>query len=301
MEGLHLITEEQIPLLRDFLARYPRRNCDFNITNLLAWGKIYGNQYLLWQDNLVIFNPKYQNVCFPLGDNYTARDLADLVLLFKQEYPEAELNIIPEEYYAKTPELNDYFEIQEDRAWADYVYSIDRLVNLSGKTLAKKKNLISQFIRAYPDYQVLPVTSDKFDVLLRFTYKWKRERSAEGIYLMTEIKAIENALAMWDLLPAEGIIICLHDKIAAFSIFSPQTQEMVTEHFEKFDPDKKGAAQLVNWETAKYLQKRFKYLNREQDLGLIGLRQAKLSYQPEFLVKFLVSTLKTQSDVLQEG
>ena len=76
---------------------------------------------------------------------------------------------------------------------------------------------------------------------------------------------------------------------------------MVTEHFEKFDPDKKGAAQLVNWETAKYLQKRFKYLNREQDLGLIGLRQAKLSYQPEFLVKFLVSTLKTQSDVLQEG
>ena len=292
MRGLQLITEEQIPLLKEFLTRYPRRNCDFNLTNLLAWGKIYRDQYLLWQDNLVIFNPQYQNVCFPLGENFTPRDLADLVLLFKQEYPEAELTIVPEEYYAKNPELDKYFTVREDRAWADYVYQIEKLVKLPGKRLAKKKNLISQFIRAYPDYQVLPVSSDKFDVLLRFTYKWKRERSAEGIYLMTEIKAIENALAMWNLLPAEGIIICLHDKIAAFSIFSPQTQDMVTEHFEKFDPDKKGAAQLVNWETAKYLQKRYKYLNREQDLGLEGLRQAKLSYQPEFLVKFLVTNLK---------
>ena len=291
MNGLQLITEEHIPLLQDFLTRYPRRNCDFNVTNLLAWGKIYRNQYLLWQDNLVIFNPKYQNVCFPVGENFTPAELAGLVRLFKQEYPEAELIIVPEEYYAQTPELDNYFEVSNDRAWADYVYEIDSLVKLSGKKLAKKKNLISQFIRAYPDYQVLPVTNDKLDALLRFTYKWKRERNAEGIYLMTELKAIENALAMWDILPCEGIIICLHDKIAAFSIFSPQTPEMASEHFEKFDPEKKGAAQIVNWETARYLQNRYKYLNREQDLGLEGLRQAKLSYQPAFLVKFLTTKL----------
>ena len=154
MRGLQLITEEHIPLLKEFLTRYPRRNCDFNLTNLLAWGKIYRNQYLLWQDNLVIFNPQYQNVCFPLGDNYTVRDLADLVLLFKQEYPEAELNIIPEEYYAQHPEMDNYFAVREERAWADYIYQIEKLVKLPGKRLAKKKNLISQFIRAYPDYQV---------------------------------------------------------------------------------------------------------------------------------------------------
>ena len=292
MNGLQLITEEHIPLLQDFLTRYPRRNCDFNVTNLLAWGTIYRNHYLLWQDNLVIFNPKYQNVCFPLGDNFTPAELANLVRLFKQEYPEAELIIVPEEYYAQTPELDNYFEVSDDRAWADYVYEIDSLVKLSGKKLAKKKNLISQFIRAYPDYQVLPVTNDKLDALLRFTYKWKRERSAEGIYLMTELKAIENTLAMWDILLCEGIIICLHDKIAAYSIFSPQTPDMADEHFEKFDPDKKGSAQIVNWETARHLQNRYKYLNREQDLGMEGLRQAKLSYQPAFLVKFLSTKLK---------
>lgn len=291
MQNLELISTDHIPLIQDFLGRYPRQNCDYTVTNILAWGKIYRNHLLLWQDNLVIFNPKYQYICFPLGENFSSSDLPDLVKLFRPEYPEAELILIPEEYYQQHPELDEHFAIQEDRSWADYVYEIDKLVQLSGKKLAKKKNLISQFRRAYPDYNVLPITSDKFDVLLKFTQKWRRERSADGIYLMTEIKAIENTLQMWDALPVEGIIICLHNRIAAYSIFSHQTPEMVTEHFEKFDPDKKGAAQLINWETARYLQNRYKYINREQDLGLEGLRQAKQSYEPSGLIKFYLSKL----------
>lgn len=291
MKKPELITTDHIPLIQDFLTRYPRVNCDYTITNILAWGKIYRNHLLLWRDNLVIFNPKYQYICFPLGENFASTDLPELVQLFRPEYPDAELILIPEEYYASHPELDDSFELTDDRAWADYVYEIDRMVQLSGKKLAKKKNLISQFRRSYPDYNVLPVTPEKFDVLLKFTQKWRRERSADGIYLMTELKAIENTLQMWDLLPVEGIIICLHNRIAAYSIFSQQTPEMVTEHFEKFDPDKKGAAQLINWETARYLQGRYRYINREQDLGLEGLRQAKLSYDPDRLVKFYLSKL----------
>jgi hypothetical protein len=108
---------------------------------------------------------------------------------------------------------------------------------------------------------------------------------------MTEIKAIENALEMWNQLPIEGIIICLDHKIAAYSIFSPQTADMATVHFEKFDPDKKGSAQIINWETARYLQDRYKWINREQDIGLEGLRQAKLSYAPDRFAEFFASHL----------
>jgi len=291
MQNLELVTTAHIPLIQDYLNRFPRRNCDYTVTNILAWGKIYRNHLLIWKNSLVIFNPKYQYICFPVGTGFAPADLKELVLLFRSEYPEAELILIPEDYYAQHPELDNWFSLQDDRAWADYIYEIDRLVQLSGKKLAKKKNLVSQFRRAYPDYNVLPVTKDKFDVLLKFTHKWRRERSADGIYLMTEIKAIENTLEMWDELPAEGVIIYLHNRIAAFSIFSHQTSEMVTEHFEKFDPDKKGAAQLINWETARYLQGRYKYINREQDLGLEGLRQAKLSYEPCRLEKFYYTKL----------
>ncbi len=292
MHNLELITTAHIPLMKDFLTRYPRESCDYNVTNIISWGQIYRNHLLLWQDNLVIYNPKYQYILFPLGDNFSEQDLADLVLRFREYFPKAELILIPEDYILSHPKLGEYFSFTEDRSWADYVYEVDKLAKLSGKRLAKKKNLVSQFIRSHPDYKVLPITSDKSGVLIEFTHKWRRERSAEGIYLMTEIKAIENTLNIWDELPTEGIIICLHNRIAAYSIYSPQTADMVSEHFEKFDPDKKGSAQLINWETARYLQGRYKYINREQDLGLEGLRQAKLSYEPEYMVKFYFGTLK---------
>lgn len=292
LNSLELITTEHIPLISDFLTRFPRENCDYNVTNIISWGSIYRNHLMLWQDNLIIYNPKYQYILFPIGDNFSEADLADLVMKFREVFPQAELILIPEEYVNAHPALGDNFSLSEDRSWADYVYDIDKLVHLSGKKLAKKKNLVSQFVRSYPDYKVLPITADKHKVLLEFTHKWRRERSAEGIYLMTEIKAIENTLALWDTLPVEGIIICLHNRIAAYSIFSQQTANMVSEHFEKFDPDKKGSAQLINWETARFLQGRYKYINREQDLGLEGLRQAKLSYEPSSLVKFYLGTLK---------
>ncbi|PKN72383.1 MAG: hypothetical protein CVU50_07360 [Candidatus Cloacimonetes bacterium HGW-Cloacimonetes-3] len=292
MHNLELITTAHIPLLTDFLTRYPRESCDYSVTNIISWGQIYRNHLLIWQDNLIIYNPKYQYILFPLGNNFSEEDLADLVRRFRVYFSKAELILIPEDYIRDHPKLEEYFSYTEDRSWADYVYEVDKLAKLSGKRLAKKKNLVSQFIRNHPDYKVLPITSDKGGVLLEFTHKWRRERSADGIYLMTEIKAIENTLNMWDDLPTEGIIICLHNRIAAFSIFSPQTANMVSEHFEKHDPDKKGSAQLINWETARYLQGRYKYINREQDLGLEGLRQAKLSYEPEYMVKFYFGTLK---------
>ncbi len=292
MHNLELITTEHIPLITHYLQKYPRENCDYSVTNILAWGQIYRNHYLIWQDNLVIYNPKYQYILFPIGNNFSEADLAGLVTRFREVFPKAEMILFPDEYVQSHPDLYKYFELTEDRSWEDYVYSVDRLVQLSGKKLAKKKNLVSQFVRAYPEYKVLPITSDKSSVLLEFTHKWRRERSAEGIYLMTEIKAIENTLRMWDELPTEGIIICLHNRIAAYSIWSPQTPEMVSEHFEKFDPDKKGSAQLINWETARTLQGRYKYVNREQDLGLEGLRQAKLSYDPEYMVKFYFGILR---------
>ena len=292
MHNLELITTEHIPLLSEYLRKYPRENCDYSVTNILAWGQIYRNHYLIWQDNLIIYNPKYQYILFPLGNNFTEADLAELVNRFREVFPKAEMILFPDDYVQSHPEIHKYFELTEDRSWADYVYSVDKLVQLSGKKLAKKKNLVSQFVRAYPEYKVLPITSDRSGVLLEFTHKWRRERSAEGIYLMTEIKAIENTLKMWDELPTEGIIICLNNRIAAYSIWSPQTPEMVSEHFEKFDPEKKGSAQLINWETARTLQGRYKYVNREQDLGLDGLRQAKLSYDPEYLVKFYFGILR---------
>lgn len=287
MLELKTLTTTDVPLLRQYLERWPRQNCDYSVVNLLTWGRIYGNQYALWRDHLVLFNPKYAYVFFPVGPGLSSAELRELLDGFHASDPEAELILIPENWPQTNPDLEDFFTLKEERDWADYAYAVDRMVNLSGKKLAKKKNLVSQFARTYPAYHVLPITPDKHEVVLRFTEKWKRQRSAEGIYLNTEFQAIQHTLALWDELPVEGIIICHQHKISAYSIFSPINPDMATIHFEKFDPDMKGSAQMINWETARHLQGKYSWLNREQDMGLEGLRQAKLTYQPDFLVKFI--------------
>lgn len=281
-----------IPMLQDWLNRYPREACDYSICNLMTWGKIYDNRFCIWHDHLMLFNPKYQYVFFPVGEWMEPAELAELLAECRKTWKEAELILIPGAYMDAHPELHEHFLIHEDRAWMDYVYSTERMVNLSGKKLAKKKNLISQFKRAYPGYQVKPIGKHHLDEIVIFTEKWRRERDVEGIYLHTESIAIQNTLEMWDDLPVEGIIICLDAQIVAYSIFSPQTSDMATIHFEKFDPDKKGSAQVINWETARYLQGRYQWINREQDIGLEGLRQAKLSYDPDRMIRFIGAKVK---------
>ena len=284
---LHELKLLHVPMLIEWLKRYPREACDYSVCNLMTWGKIYHNQFCEYKGRLVFYNPQYAYVFFPVGEWMSPSELREMVWDFQKLNPSASLILIPESFTLAHPELDQFFELHWDRAWEDYIYSVERMVRLSGKKLAKKKNLISQFIRAYPDYKVLPVTPSRRDVIMEFTHKWKREREVEGIYLNTEFKAIQNTLEMWDSLPVDGILICHQNRIVAYSIFSPQTADMATIHFEKFDPEKKGSAQVINWETAKYLQDGYIWINREQDIGLEGLRQAKSSYMPDRMVKFI--------------
>ncbi|MDD2332500.1 MAG: phosphatidylglycerol lysyltransferase domain-containing protein [Candidatus Cloacimonetes bacterium] len=278
---------KHIPLLKEKLAAYPRQACDYAICNLLTWGKLYNNQIGIYKDRLLILNPQYESLCFPIGAYFSPSELLEIIQWFRRIYKKTELILIPEEYLAETPDFGKLFEVSESEAWAEYIYRIETLVKLPGKKLHKKKNLVSQFVRSYPDYKVLQITADNKDVILSFTAKWKREREIDGIYLNAELKALGYAMEYWDELPIEGILICHHNKIAAFSIFSEQTRDTVSVHFEKFDPDKKGAAQIINWETARHLQDKYTWVNREQDLGLEGLRQAKKTYIPEYMLKFL--------------
>lgn len=234
----------------------------------------------------------YSYVFFPLGEPMRPQELAELIQDFQEHDPKSSMIQIPQNYVQNHPDLEQYFELKEDRDWDDYVYSIQKMVELTGKKLAKKKNLVSQFRRLYPEYKVLAITEYYRENLIRFTQKWQREREVEGEYLNTEFKAIQNTLEMWDKLPVDGIIICLNQMMVAYSIFSPQNKCMATVHFEKFDPEKKGSAQIINWETALYLQSQYKWINREQDIGLPGLRQAKTSYMPDRMIKFISGKLK---------
>ncbi len=285
-KALKLVGLEDIPLISSYLEKYPSENCDFNICNLLCWGKYFKLEYGVVNDRLLLFNPYYGYLLFPIGTYFSAKELYEINNCCQDLHGNVEIMVVPEDFVLKNPDLETYFEITDDEDWNDYIYLTESLINLSGKKLAKKKNLISQFKRLYPDFVVKSITENDYDEILDFSYHWKESQKREDDYLDIEFEAIKNILSHWKHLPCEGLKIYADNKLVSYAIFSPQTSDMYTVHFEKFDPDIKGSAQIINFETAKHLELKVQFINREQDMGDEGIRQAKRSYQPVKMVKF---------------
>ena len=283
-QKLKQMTFEDFDLIKNYLQRYPDENCDFNLCVLYSWGLYYNLEYAVCHDRLILFNPKYQFMLFPIGERLTAIELHQLNNCCKKIHKDTEILVVPEDYVLNTPNLAEYFSIYNDINWNDYVYLTENMVNLSGKKLAKKKNLISQFKALYPDFTIKNITSDDYKEIIDFAYFWKSTHDSDDSHLEAEFEAMKLVMENWDALPCNGLKLYVSDKLCAFSIFSPQTTEMATVHFEKYDNNIKGAGQMINFETAKILLPDFKYINREQDMGHEGIRQAKRSYQPIRLV-----------------
>jgi len=289
---LKLLTVDLAPMIEGCLSAFPKLACDLNLCNLFTWGQLYKLQYFIWGSAYVIYNPRYHYLAFPFCYDFDAKALADLVREFRSIDPKTEMILFPLEWLERHPEARDYFRLRTHEAWSDYVYSSEKLYLLSGKKLAKKKNLLSQFRRLYPEYRVENIVKEDKEAILEHFKKWQSDRDIKDVGLTMEYKAVKNSFLFWDKLPLDGLKIIVEDEIIAWTIFSPQTDDMVTIHFEKFDPAIKGCAQVINWESAKYLKDRYRYINREQDMGIEGLRHAKRSYEPEFMVMFHTSRLK---------
>ncbi|MCL2186278.1 MAG: phosphatidylglycerol lysyltransferase domain-containing protein [Treponema sp.] len=267
-------------IIYNFLKKHPVENCDYNICNLFSWDLFLKLEYMFYSDRLILFNPFYKYFLSPVGEPLCAEELYQLYNSFKNKLIDIEILGVSEDYINNNPDLKDYFIINNDENLYNYIYSTENLVKLPGKKLAKKKNLISQFIRLYPDFKLKPVSENDYNEIVDFCNYWKKTQEAESENLNIEFEAIKSILTHWNIFPCKGLKLYSNGNLCAFSIYSSQTEEMAAVHFEKYDSKIKGAGQVINQETAKLLLQNFKYVNREQDMGSAGLRQAKRSYQP---------------------
>ncbi|MDR0707684.1 MAG: phosphatidylglycerol lysyltransferase domain-containing protein [Treponema sp.] len=166
-------------------------------------------------------------------------------------------------------------EITEDRDNFDYLYLRTDLAELSGKKFHKKRNLVNAFLNMYIP-QVEELTEDKISLALKILERWRVDKGEEGDYT-----ASKEALELFSVLGLQGNIYyinnypvgwCLGESLANGTMFGI--------HFEKGLDEYKGIYQYINQNFAASLDERYVYLNREQDLGDEGLRQAKMTYRP---------------------
>ena len=182
----------------------------------------------------------------------------------------------------------DGFSVSEDRDNFDYLYNRHDLAELSGKAYHKKRNLVNAFINSY-SYEQKCLDKGTLKDALAVLDEWRAEKGIDGDYA-----AAREALELYEELGMRGAVYYVDGKAAGYALGEPIAKaRMFAVHFEKAVGAYKGIYQFLNQAFAQALPATFKYVNREQDLGDEGLRQAKMTYRPAgFVRKYRVAPSK---------
>lgn len=187
------------------------------------------------------------------------------------------------------------FIFEENRDSFDYLYTVGRLAQLPGKKLHAKRNHLHRFDQLCPGWSFTPLTQADIPGCLTMDQTWHasaltREEAPGLSSLAEEQRALRLALDHWQALGLEGGVLRWQGDILGFTLGAPLTETVFDVHFERARSDIQGAYAAVNRSFARQiaqLHPQVHYLNREDDMGIAGLRKAKLSYYPDDLeVKF---------------
>lgn len=266
------------------------RGCEFSFANLYLWGRqniaYVGEQIVLFSQ----FNRR-SVYPFPLGKG-DKRAALDAIIA------DAEARGIPcriTGLSAGGRELLDRlyperFRFHCDEGSFDYVYDINDLAELKGKKYHGKKNHLNRFTEEHPHYRVVPITEDNIHLAKEFSDSWYSERLAEnpnGDFHM-ERAALDRAYRHYSELGLAGLLLLDGDSTLAFTMGSRLSADTLDVHFEKARSDVNGAYTAINYEFARYIRERMPsiaFLDREEDMGLEGLRRAKRSYRPHHMIE----------------
>ena len=285
------VTIDDIDWITELTRCEDSRSADFSFGNIFMWDKTY-IQYVGRIGMRLIAMPAYKEhpfFAFPIGCGSL-----DAVIDTLREH--AEQNGFPFSLMGVTEEHRQElevlypgkFEYMEDRDHFDYIYLAEKLATLSGKKLHSKRNHINRFIEE-GDWSFEPMTGKTAPECLEMLDIWTRENSdALDSGLADEHDAIQLAVDYFDRLGMEGGMLRRDGRLIAFTMGEKINSDTFNIHFEKAYSDIQGAYPMINREFARYIVENHPeilYINREDDMGHDNLRQAKLSYHPEFLVK----------------
>lgn len=269
-------------LVTDFLTRYPPAISELTFTNLFVWRHsrpVYiteqaGSLLFLIEDNARL--GRYLLLGPPAGP------LSIAEVISAQAVALAGAIRIPKQAAADLQQAG--FHVADDRDNADYVYRVADLGGLAGRRYAKKRNQIKQCLQNYHcEYE--PLTSENLPECIAMQAGWCQLRACGRTPgLCGENIAIGELFSNYWQLELIGGAIRVNGEIQAYTIAEQLNPGTAVCHFEKAMPPVQGLGQLITQWFTRFSLQDFEYVNREQDLGVPGLRQAKESYFPHHLV-----------------
>ena len=283
------ITPQDKELITSFTRHSHRRNCDLSFSNLCSWRFLYHTQFAISDGYLLLrFWAEGELVyMMPIGQGDLGKVLEVLIQDAHQEKaPFCLLGICTDMCADLETLMPGRFLFTADRDYADYLYLRTDLATLAGKKFQPKRNHVNKFKRMYPDYEYTAITPDRIRECLELEAEWCKANNCdqhEGTG--NERRALVYALHHFEELGLTGGILHADGRIAAFTFGMPINQDTFGVHVEKADTRIEGAYAMINFEFANHIPEQYTYINREEDLGIEGLRKAKLSYQPAIILE----------------
>ncbi|MFX1495683.1 MAG: DUF2156 domain-containing protein, partial [Promethearchaeota archaeon] len=281
-------------LFDEYFQKYPPKTSEFTFTNLFMWRNYYNFLFLEYNEHLILFSNDYlKNRKKPI--NSDSKDYLyffppvgsspdKIIIELFENIGNIEVHRVPEDICVKLKTNEEYAKLNldclEDRSNWDYVYNKDEIINLAGNKYRQNRRWLQKFLDKY-NYDFKLLTGNLIEKCKELQLEWCIIRACtEDESLEAEQEAIYEALNNFDTLSFNGGLLCVDDKCAAYTFGEMLNESTLVIHIEKAHKDYEGSYQAINNFFLKNCCVDAIYVNREQDLGIEGLRRAKESYKP---------------------
>ncbi|MDN7013076.1 DUF2156 domain-containing protein [Methanoculleus sp. FWC-SCC3] len=276
---------------RDLFSRhyrqFPQVHSDNTFANMVCWNHYADYRYVEVEDSIVLSSTIDGLTAFrmPIGPRNPdlLEDVIDLALREGGEIPLRVLDPANEEWLREAyPDL----PLHENRDFFDYIYRTEDLAELAGKDYATIRRQVNRFGRDYA-YTIEKITEENIDEVWEFLVVWCEWRDCDSEPILTHEKdAILFAVNNFFDIGLEGWIVRLSGTIGAISVVGQVNASMAVVHFEKALPETyRNIYKVITTETAAGLRDRYRFVNRECDMGVAGLRESKTRYHPAYMVE----------------
>ncbi|MGX3010092.1 DUF2156 domain-containing protein [Helicobacter sp. 23-1044] len=283
-------------IIADFFHAQRVEASDMLFGNLYIWHFSRSIKYAIIDDCLVVLtkfpNESYPFIFYPLGRGNHKNAILKMKEYFLDNQMPFSLRSLEQNQSTELENLfPNAFEITPNRDRFDYIYNVEDLILLSGRALHKKKNHLNRFFNLYPNFSYERIDSANALEVLGAYQKWF-ENSDKSEGLQNEMLGIKASLENFTQLDMKGGAIRIDGKIAAFSLGEQINADSVVIHIEKGNTFYAGIYQAINQQFLKNEWAHLRFVNREEDLGIEGLRKAKMSYKPAQFVEKSTAILK---------
>lgn len=289
LDNFKKIHLEDKPLFDTHYHHYPPQHSGELFTTMISWAHYVEYRYATINNAIIILSKDNNgSVLHPPSGKITKDLYTEIIKLAVKEdcifgfIKKTEKDILTQQF----PTL----KIEEDRDFFDYVYKTSDLAELPGTKYGKIRNRLNKFKKNYA-YTTEDITEDNIEEVNEFLKRWCLWKDCSSDELLeNERKAIMYSMEHFYDFNFKGLALRIDDVMQAIAVYEKMNPDTIVVHFEKGSPDHDGIYKAINMETAKKVRDIVPFIDREEDLGIPGLRQAKLSYNPDHFIELYYAT-----------